>query len=154
MKKGLCKSSPMCPCKAIHKRTLISFESLGLTRHSSRPAYGGRLTFAVSLAKYPCFIKQMIYKTAFHFASVIQRCAGRFAGLRLGVVRRFLAVLAVFPCGARGNSYPFASVALPGFGFWFSPGEPFSSVGCPRQAFGSNISFKLTRLRRAAYLSR
>ena len=55
---------------------------------SSRHAFGGRLTFGVSLLK-TCIIQAMKYPAAFHFPSGYSLGFGFLAGLRLGVLRQF-----------------------------------------------------------------
>lgn len=62
------------------------FWLLGLTVQSSRPAFGGRLTFGVSTTENQ-FILPMLIQTAFNFSSVVQRLVFRFSGLRLLALR-------------------------------------------------------------------
>ena len=60
----------------------------GLTRRSSRPAYGGRLTLAVSPFMFR-FMQARIYSSASPFSSVFPLGFWPCGGLRLGLVRFF-----------------------------------------------------------------
>ena len=125
----------------------------GLTRRSSRPAYGGRVTLAVSTEENQ-FISPMLFQTAFNFSSVVQRLVCRFSGLRLVVLRWFLAFLASSPCAASASSYCFGSAVPPRWCCAFSQFVPVAKSWLPVLASGSNISVKPTRILRSAYLAR
>ena len=64
------------------------FWRLGLTGQSSRPAYGGRLTFGVSPLIF-LFMQARIYSSASPFSSVFPLGFWPCGGLRLGLVRFF-----------------------------------------------------------------
>ena len=84
----------------------------GLTFRSSRPAFGGRLSFFVS----PFIFRVMqaaINSSASPFSKGSPWGFWRSAGLRLGVLRQFQAFLASSPCAASATSYHFASIAPP-----------------------------------------
>jgi hypothetical protein len=130
-----------------------SFWPSGLTLRSSRPAYGGRLTLAVSTTENQ-FISPMFIQTAFNFSSVVQRLVCRFSGLRLLASRGFLVFLASGPCAASARSYCFRSAVPPRWRSAFSQFVPVAKSKLPVLASGSNISVKPTRLRRSAYLAR
>ena len=111
----------------------------GLTFQSSRSAYGGRLTSAVSPGGH--FASQpMPVSAAFTVACSPVARAVRRGGLRQRALRRFQAFLASSARPASAGSYCFSS-----FGRY--PSRPHSSAG-------SNPALKPTRLRRAAYLFR
>ncbi len=61
---------------------------LGLTVQSSRPAFGGRLTFGVRPLRNR-FIQAMLYSPAFTFSSVYSLGFLPCGGLRLGLIRFF-----------------------------------------------------------------
>ena len=127
------------------------FWLLGLTVQSSRPAFGGRLTFGVSLRKIR-IIQAMQYPSAFTFSSVyplvgVLPCAG----LRLGVRRWFQAFLASRACAACATSYHFASIAPPPWRCAFRGLRPSSiqwflfwllglTVQSSRPAFGGRLT--------------
>jgi hypothetical protein len=122
----------------------------GLTLRSSRPAYCGRLTLAVSRLETR-FIQAHVLFTGIH---LLKRLSAGFlpcAGLRLGVLRQFQAFLASSPCAASATSYHFASIAPPPWRSAFSQFAPVVKLGFPVLASGSNCAVKPTRLRRAAY---
>ena len=129
------------------------FSLLGLTVQSSRPAYGGRLTFGVSTTENQ-FIWPMFIQTAFNFSSVVQRLVCRFSGLRLLALRRFPAFLASSHCVANASSYHFVSVLPPRWPSAFSQFVPVAKSKLSVLASGSNISVKPTRILRSAYLAR
>ena len=129
------------------------FWFLALTFRSSRPAFGGRLSFFVSTTENQ-FISPMLIQTAFNFSSVIQRWVCRFSGLRLLALRWLLVFLASSPCAASASSYFFRSAAQPRWRCAFSQFVPVSKSKLSVFASGSNISVKPTRLRRSAYLAR
>ena len=108
----------------------------GLTLRSSRPAYGGRLTMAVSLRKTR-FIQPHVLFTGVY---LLKRLSAGFlpcAGLRLWALRQFQAF--------------FASIAPPPWRRAFSQFAPVVKLGFPVLASGSNCAVEPTRLRRAAY---
>ena len=105
-----------------------------LTRRSSRPAYGGRLTLHVSPIR-----RSM--RAALH-SSASPRSQG------------FQAFLAAGACAASAGSYPSCSAAPLRWSSAFAWAAPVSKSGRPFLAFGSNSALKPTRLRRAAYLGR
>ena len=125
----------------------------GLTRRSSRPAYGGRLTLAVSPFIFR-FMQARIYFSVSPFSKVSPWGFLRRAGLRLHSPRQFQAFSASSAYAASASSYRSCSIAplpwLPAFS-WAAP--VFKSVR-PLLAFGSNPAVKRTRQRRAAYLGR
>ena len=110
-----------------------------LTRRSSRPAYGGRLTLHVSPLQNP-FMQARIYSSVLPIAKVRPLGFGRCAGLRLQSLRGFQAFLASSARPACASS------------------SFFGSVSRVRSAFsnpvGSNPAVKPIRLRRPAYLVR
>ena len=129
------------------------FWLLALTFRSSRPAFCGRLTSPVSTTENQ-FISPMFIQTAFNFSSVVQRWVGRFSGLRLLALRRFLVFLASSPCLASASSYRFCSAVPPRWRSAFSQLVPVTKFRLPVLASGSNISVKPTRILRSAYLAR
>ena len=129
------------------------FCALGLTRRSSRPAFCGRLTLAVSTTENQ-FISPMLIQTAFNFSSVVQRLVCRFSGLRLVALRWFVVFLASGPCTASASSYYFGSAAQPRWRCAFSQFVPVAKSKLSVLASGSNISVKPTRILRSAYLAR
>ena len=110
------------------------FHPSGLTRQSSRPAYGGRLTLAVS--PITRFMRAATYSSA------------------LPCPRGFQAFLASSACAASATSYPSCSAAPLSWPSAFSWAAPWSESVRSLLAFGSNSALKPTRLRRAAYLGR
>ena len=88
------------------------FWRLGLTVQSSRPAFGGRLTLAVSRLETR-FIQAHVLFTGIHLLKHLSAGFLPCAGLRLGVLRQFQAFLASSPCAASATSYHFASIAPP-----------------------------------------
>ena len=93
----------------------------------------------------------MFIQTAFNFSSVVQRWVGRFSGLRLLALRRFLVFLASSPCLASASSYRFCSAVPPRWRSAFSQFAPVVKLGFPVLASGSNCAVKPTCLRQAAY---
>ena len=126
---------------------------LCLTLRSSGLAYGQPLIFRVSTTENQ-FILPMLIQTAFNFSSVVQRWVGRFSGLRLLALRRFLVFLASSPCLASASSYRFCSAVPPRWRSAFSQLVPVTKFRLPVLASGSNISVKPTRILRSAYLAR
>ena len=110
------------------------FWRLGLTVQSSRPAFGGRLTFGVSP-----ITRSM--RAATYFSA--RPCS-----------KRFLAFLASSACAASATSYHFCSAAPLPWPSGFSWAAPLSKAGRSLLAFGSNSAVKRTRILRAAYLGR
>ena len=129
------------------------FWLLGLTVQSSRPAFGGRLTFGVSPFIFR-FMQAHIYPGVSPFSKVSPWGFLRCGGLRLHSPHRFQAFFASSACAASAISYHSCSTApLP----WlraFSWAVPVVKSVRPRLAFGSNPAVKRTRQRRAAYLGR
>jgi len=124
----------------------------GLTLRSSRPAYGGRLTWAVS--PITRFMRAAIYSKVLPFSKVSPLGFRPLAGLRLHALHQFAVFLAPSACQSSATSYHSCSVApLPWRGAFSWP-APFSKLGRSLSAFGSNSAVKPTRLRRAAYLGR
>ena len=106
----------------------------GLTRRSSRSAFGGRLTLCVSP-----ITRSM--RAATYFSA--RPCS-----------KDFLAFLASSACQPSATSYHSCSAApLPWpSAFWWA--APLSKSGRFLLAFGSNSAVKRTRILRAAYLGR
>ena len=126
------------------------FLPLGLTWRSSRPAFGGRLSFFVSLRKTRIIQPHVLFTGVY----LLKRLSVGFlpcAGLRLWAVRQFQVFLASSPCAASVTSYHFASIAPPPWRTVFSQCAPVVNLGFPVLASGSNCAVKPTRLRRAAY---
>ena len=115
------------------------FWRLGLTVQSSRPAFGGRLTLAVSLLTSPSS-HPMPFQTAATRSSASSLGRGRCGGLRLF---RALGVQGFWGASASAScagSYCFCS--------------PWPLRSCPFLRCGSNTALKRTRILRAAYLVR
>ena len=108
----------------------------GLTRRSSRPAYGGRLTLAVSLRKTRNIEAHVLFTGVY----LLKRL---FVG--------FLVSCRASPFGAAPVFSFFASSAPPPWRSAFSRFAPVVNLGLPVLASGSNRAVKPTRLRRAAY---
>ena len=106
----------------------------GLTFRSSRPAFGGRLSFFVSP-----ITRSMRAATC----SSARPCS-----------KGFQAFLASSAFAASATSYHSCSAAPLSWASAFSWAAPVSKSGRSLLAFGSNPAFKPTRLRRAAYLGR
>ena len=106
----------------------------GLTFRSSRPAFGGRLSFFVSP-----ITRSMRAATC----SSARPCS-----------KDFQAFLASSACVAIATSYHSCSAAPLSWPSTFSWAALFFNSGRSLLAFGSNSAFKPTRLRRAAYLGR
>ena len=122
--RGLCPSSSQgAPCWPS-----------GLTRRSSRPAYCGRLTLAVSP-----ITRSMRAATC----SSAPPCS-----------KGFEAFWASSACAASATSYPSCSAAPLSWRSAFSWAAPLSKSGRSLLAFGSNSAVKRTRILRAAYLGR
>ena len=110
------------------------FWRLGLTVQSSRPAFGGRLTFGVSP-----ITRSM--RAATYFSA--RPCS-----------KGFQAFWAPSACQPSATSYPSCSAAPLPWPSGFSWAAPFFKSGRPLLAFGSNSAVKRTRILRAAYLGR
>ena len=148
----LAHAGSSCFGSAWRLRYALSHAS-GLTRQSSRPAFGGRLTLSVSTTENQ-FISSMPIQTTFNFSSVVQRLVCRFSGLRLVALRWFVVFLASGPCAASASSYCFGSAAQPRWRSAFSQFVPVAKFRLSVLASGSNLPVKPTRLRRSAYLAR
>ncbi len=96
----------------------------GLTRRSSRPAYCGRLTLAVS--PITRFMRAATYSSA------------------LPCSRGFQAFLASSACAASAASYHFCSAAPLPWPSGFSWAAPFFKAGRSLLAFGANSAVKRT----------
>ena len=125
----------------------------GLTRQSSRPAYGGRLTLSVSPFIFR-FMQASIYSSASPISKVCPLGFWRCAGLRLSALRRFQAFLASSACVASATSYPSCSAAPLSWPSAFSWAAHVFKAGRPLLAFGSNSALKRTGFQPAAYLGR
>ena len=114
------------------------FWLLGLTVQSSRPAFGGRLTFGVSLSRIRLPTAQvMCPSAAVTHSQVLPLVFSRSAGLRLL------------------GSGPFGSCLVTGRRLWSHLARAVSLGGCVVfHPAGSNPAVKLTRQRRAAYFVR
>jgi hypothetical protein len=108
--------------------------AFGLTRRSSRPAFGGRLSFIVS--------------------PINRSMRAATCSSAQPYSKGFQAFLAASACAASATSYHSCSAAPLPWPSAFSWAAPFSKAGRFLLAFGSNPAFKPTRLRRAAYLGR
>jgi hypothetical protein len=130
-----------------------SFWPSGLTRRSSRPAYGGRLTLAAS--PITRFMHAVIYSSALPFSKASSPLGfSRCAEFHLHWLRKFQAFLASSACAASAASYYSCSaVPLPWPGA-SSQAAPVFKSGRVLLTFGSNCAVKPTRLRRAAYFRR
>ena len=106
----------------------------GLTRRSSRPAYGGRLTLAVRPIKRS--MRAAIPSSA-------SPCS-----------QRFEAFLAASACAASATSYHSCSAAPLRWPSAFSWAAHVFKAGRPLLAFGSNSALKRTGFQPAAYLGR
>ena len=129
------------------------FWLLVLTVQSSRPAFGGRLTFGVSPLIF-LFMQAYIHSSASPLSKVSPLGFWRFAGLRLRSLGRFQAFWASGACVASAASYHSCSAAPLPWPSAFSWAAPFFKAGRSLLAFGSNSAVKRTRILRAAYLGR
>ena len=130
-----------------------SFWPSGLTRRSSRPAYGGRLTFAVSPLIF-LFMQAYIHSSASPLSKVSPLGFWRFAGLRLRSLGRFQAFWASGACVASAASYHSCSAAPLPWPSAFSWAAHVFKAGRPLLAFGSNSALKRTGFQPAADLGR
>ena len=126
---------------------------LGLTVQSSRPAFGGRLTLAVSPFTFRV-MQAAINPSASPFSKVSPWGFWRFAGLRLRSLGRFQAFWASGACVASAASYHSCSAAPLPWPSAFSWAAHVFKAGRTLLAFGSNSALKRTRILRAAYLGR
>ena len=124
-----------------------------LTVQSSRPAYGGPLTFGVSPFIFR-FMQASIYSSAPPISKVSPLGFWRCAGLRLRSLGRFQAFWASGACVASAASYHSCSAAPLPWSSAFSWAAHVFKAGRPLLAFGSNSAVKRTRILRAAYLGR
>ena len=126
------------------------FLALGLTRRSSRPAFGGRLSLFVSLRKTRIIQAHALFTGI----SLLKRLSvGFFAVCRASPwgFAPFQAFLASSPCAASAISYHFASISSLPWRSAFSRFAPVVNFGFPVLSSGSNCAVKPTRLRRSAY---
>ena len=114
-----------------------------LTVQSSRPAYGGPLTFGVSPFIFR-FMQASIYSSGSPFSQVSPLRFRRCAGLRLSALRRFQAFFASSACAVSAISYHSCSVASLPWRSAFSWAAPVFKSGRPLLAFGSNYSSQPT----------
>ena len=126
---------------------------LGLTLRSSRPAYGGRLTFGISPLIF-LFMQAYIHSSASPLSKVSPLGFWRFAGLRLRSLGRFQAFWASGACVASAASYHSCSAAPLPWPSAFSWAAHVFKAGRPLLAFGSNSALKRTGFQPAAYLGR
>ena len=130
----------------------VPFWPSGLTRRSSRPAYGGRLTLGVS--PITRFMQAVINSKVLPFSKVSPLEFGPPAGLRLHALGKFSVFLAPSACQSSATSYHSCSAAPLPWRSAFSWAAPLSKSGRFLLAFGSNTAVKRTRILRAAYLGR
>ena len=150
---------PLAPVpRALAALSLVAFRGCaalfqtpsGLTRRSSRSAFGGRLTSFVSLRKtciiqpHALFTGIYLFKRLFVGFWVSRRASPWGAA----PVQAFLASS---PCAASATSYHFSSSASPPWRTAFSRFAPVVNLGLPVLASGSNRAVKPTCLRQAAY---
>ena len=131
----------------------VPFWPSGLTRRSSRPAYGGRLIWAVSPFIFR-FMQASIYSRVSPFSKVSPWEFWRLAGLRLRSLGRFQAFWASGACVASAASYHSCSAAPLPWPRAFAWVVPVFKSGRPFLAFGSNSALKRTGFQPAAYLGR
>ena len=131
----------------------VPFWPSGLTRRSSRPAYGGRLTLAVSPLIF-LFMQAYIHSSASPLSKVSPLGFWRFAGLRLRSLGRFQAFWASGACVASAASYHSCSAAPLPWPSAFSWAAHVFKAGRSLLAFGSNSALKRTGFQPAAYLGR
>ena len=119
------------------------FWRLGLTVQSSRPAFGGRLTLAVSPFIFR-FMQAPINSSVSPFSKVSSLGFWLCAGLRLLSLRRFQAFLASGACAVSASSYHFVSIAPPPWRGAFSQFAHVVKLGFPVLASVSNPALKRT----------
>jgi hypothetical protein len=129
----LAHAGSSCFGSAWRLRYALSHAS-GLTRQSSRPAFGGRLTLSVSP-----ITRSM--RAATYFSA--RPCS-----------KGFQAFLASSACAASATSYHSCSAAPLPWPSAFSWAAHVFKAGRSLLAFGSNSAVKRTRILRAAYLGR
>ena len=129
------------------------FCALGLTRRSSRPAFCGPLTLAVSPLIF-LFMQAYIHSSASPLSKVSPLGFWRYAGLRLRSLGRFQAFWASGACVASAASYHSCSAAPLPWPSAFAWVVPVFKSGRPFLAFGSNSALKRTGFQPAAYLGR
>ena len=115
----------------------------GLTVQSSRPAYGGRLTFGVRPFTLR-FMQAAINSSVLPFSKVSPLGFLRSAGLRLRSFGRFQAFLASGACATSATSYQSCSAAPLRWPSAFSWAAPLFKSGRSLLAFGSNYSSQPT----------
>ena len=125
----------------------------GLTFRSSRPAFGGRLSFFVSPFIFR-FMQACIDSSASPFSKVSPWEFWRLAGLRLRSLGRFQAFWASGACAVSATSYHSCSAAPLPWLSAFSWAAHVFKAGRPFLAFGSNSALKRTGFQPAAYLGR
>ena len=153
---------PLAPVpRALAALSLVAFRGCaalfqtpsGLTRRSSRSAFGGRLTSFVSPFTFRV-MQAAINSSALPFSKVSPWGFWRSAGLRLRSLRQVQAFLA---SGARLSSatcYLSCSAAPLPWPSAFAWVVPVFKSGRPFLAFGSNSALKRTGFQPAAYLGR
>ena len=129
----LAHAGSSCFGSAWRLRYALSHAS-GLTRQSSRPAFGGRLTLSVSP-----ITRSM--RAATYFSA--RPCS-----------KGFQAFWAPSACQPSATSYPSCSAAPLPWPSGFSWAAHVFKAGRSLLAFGSNFAVKRTRILRAAYLGR
>ena len=115
----------------------------GLTLRSRRPAYGGRLIWAVSPLIF-LFMQAYIHSSASPLSKVSPLGFWRFAGLRLRSLGRFQAVWASGACAVSATSYHSRNAAPLPWRSAFSWAASVFKAGRPFLAFGSNCSSQPT----------
>ena len=124
----------------------------GLTRQSSRPAFGGRLTLSVS--PITRFMQATIYSRVLSFSKVSALGFRPLAGLRLLAWCHFQAFWASSAIQSSATSYHSCSASPLSWRSAFSWVVPVFKSGRPFLAFGSNSALKRTGFQPAAYLGR
>ena len=125
----------------------------GLTFRSSRPAFGGRLSFFVSPFTFRV-MQAAINSSALPFSKVSPWGFWRSAGLRLRSLRQVQAFLASGARLSSATSYHSCSAAPLPWPSAFSWAAHVFKAGRPLLAFGSNSALKRTGFQPAAYLGR
>ena len=153
---------PLAPVpRALAALSLVAFRGCaalfqtpsGLTRRSSRSAFGGRLTSFVSPLIF-LFMQAYIHSSASPLSKVSPLGFWRFAGLRLRSLGRFQAFWASGACVASAASYHSCSAAPLPWPSAFSWAAHVFKAGRPLLAFGSNSALKRTGFQPAVYLGR
>ena len=138
----LAHAGSSCFGSAWRLRYALSHAS-GLTRQSSRPAFGGRLTLSVSPFIF-LFMQASIYSSAPPISKVSPLGFWRCAGLRLSALRKFQAFLASSACAVSATSYHSCSAAPLPWPSGFSWAAHIFKSGRSLLAFGSNCSSQPT----------